>query len=58
MPSAKYEIVVVDSNPIPFPSTRKMVDAGVPVSVAARWQRVRREMSPAGLKRKMQEARN
>lgn len=32
--------------------------AGVPPRVAAEWQQIRREMSPAGLKRKMHEQRN
>lgn len=33
-------------------------DAGIPPSVAARWAKVRREMSPAGLKRKLRDLRN
>lgn len=32
--------------------------AGVPLAVAARWAKVRREMSPGGLKRKLKEQRN
>jgi uncharacterized protein (DUF2384 family) len=32
--------------------------AGISLEVAARWKRVRREMSPAGLKRKAKEYRN
>lgn len=53
-----YEIVVVDASQKPFPPVKDMVKAGVPVAVATRWTRVRREMSPSGLKHKAWEARN
>lgn len=60
MARREYRIVVVDqwSGSHPMPSARKMVAAGLPPSVAARWVQVRREMSPARLKRKAQECRN
>jgi len=35
-----------------------LVRAGVPPTVAARWVRVRREMTPAGLRRKLKAQRN
>lgn len=33
-------------------------EAGIPPRVAARWESVRREMSPAGLSRKLRATRN
>lgn len=35
-----------------------LVRAGVPPSVAARWQKVRRTMTPKGLTRKLAERKN
>lgn len=58
MPPIDYEIVVVDANPKPFPAAKDLVKSGVPLSVAARWAKVRREMSSAGLKRKIALVRN
>lgn len=58
MSRTDYEIVVVDVNPKPFPGAKALVKAGVPVSVANRWQKVRREMSPGGLKRKVRAQEN
>ncbi len=55
-----YEITVVDG----YGRWRKATapalvrEAGVPPQIAARWARVRRQMSPAGLKRKLAETRN
>ena len=60
MARIEYHITVVDR----WGTWRKknlisMVrDAGVPIAVAARWEKVRREMSPAGLKRKLTAQRN
>jgi hypothetical protein len=36
-------------------AARMVREAGVPPRVAAEWQRIRREMSPKGLERKMRE---
>lgn len=58
MDRIEYHIVVVDRWPRWRSATRKMIEAGVPPGVAVRWQKVRREMSPAGLKRKAKECRN
>ena len=55
-----YQITVVDYRDVWRKATAPALvrDAGVPPSVAARWSKVRRGMSPAGLKRKANEARN
>ena len=55
-----YQIVVVDGNMNWRKATAPALvrDAGVPPRIAARWAQVRREMSPAGLKRKMKVLRN
>jgi hypothetical protein len=59
MPRIEYRITVVDRwSSRTFPSARTMIEAGLPVSVAARWVTVRREMSPAGLKRKLKDRAN
>ena len=39
-------------------ASRLVRDMGVPSKVAARWERERRLMSPAGLARKLREQRN
>lgn len=51
-------IVVVDSNRKPFPPATDLVKLGVRLSVAVAWQRARREMSPAGLARKLKDLEN
>ncbi len=55
MARVDYQITVVDTigkwQNAMAPSLVR--DAGVPMSVAIRWAKVRREMSPAGLKRKL-----
>lgn len=56
--SKDYEIVVVDTVTRPFPPAKRLVQAGVPVSVAARWAQVRRELSPTGLKRQLKDRQN
>jgi hypothetical protein len=55
-----YQIVVVDENMNWKKATAPALvrDAGVPPRIAARWAKVRREMSPAGLKRKAKEWQN
>lgn len=59
MARIEYRVVVVDRwSARGLPSARKMVESGLPVKVAARWEKIRREMSPAGLKRKAREQRN
>lgn len=59
MPRIEYRVVVVDRWSATHPlSVRKMVESGLPPKVVARWQEVRRQMSPAGLKRKAKECRN
>ncbi len=35
----EYIVVVVDVVPKPFPPAKQMLEAGVPISVAARWLR-------------------
>ncbi len=56
-----YEITVVAPSSRPWESdereARKLAKV-VPLPVAARWKKVRRELSPQGLKRKAREARN
>lgn len=54
----EWQIVVVDRIPKPFPPVRQLVEIGVPVSVATRYEKVRREMSPAGLKRWLKRHKN
>jgi hypothetical protein len=51
----EYQIVVVDGNMNWRKATAPALvrDVGVPPKVAARWAKVRREMSPAGLRRKL-----
>lgn len=56
--ATEYVIVVVDMNPKPFPAAKDMLHAGVPMTVATRWAKVRRTMSPKGLARKAYESRN
>lgn len=58
--AVEYEITVVDGRGCWKKATAPALvrELGVPLRVAARWAKVRREMSPAGLKRKMREARN
>lgn len=55
-----YVIVTVDRSTSWRKATAAALvrDAGVPPSVAAKWQQVRREMSPAGLKRKLKDRAN
>lgn len=55
MARVDYEITVVDTIGKWHKATAASLvrRAGVPPSVAARWAKVRREMSPAGLKRKL-----
>lgn len=58
--ATEYEITVVDSKNRWHKATAPALvrDAGVPPRIAARWAKVRRQMSPSGLKRKMAEQRN
>jgi hypothetical protein len=58
--AADYLIVVVDTigKWHKAPAADLVRRAGVPLTVAARWQKVRRQMSPAGLKKKAREQRN
>lgn len=58
MTRIEYHIVVVDRWPKPFPGAKALTKAGVPVGVAVQWAKVRRQMSPAGLKRKLKDCRN
>lgn len=44
--------------PKPWPPLARVVDIGVPLSVAQRYAGVRRGMSPKGLARKSNETRN
>lgn len=55
MSGRDYQITVVDTIGKWHRATEKALvrDAGVPPSVAARWAKVRREMSPSGLKKKL-----
>ncbi len=55
MPRVEYQITVVDTigKWHKAPAADLVRRAGVPLNVATRWARVRREMSPAGLKRKL-----
>lgn len=55
-----YLIVTVTGRPGRyFPPAAEMVkEVGVPLAVAARWERERRTLSPAGLKRKLKAQRN
>ncbi len=48
-------ITVVDRIPKPWPPASQLVETGVPVDVAADYARVRRELSPNGLKRRLKE---
>lgn len=50
-----YQITVVDTigKWHKAPAADLVRRAGVPLSVAERWAKVRREMSPAGLRRKL-----
>jgi uncharacterized protein (DUF2384 family) len=52
-----YQITVVDTigKWHKAPAADLVRRAGVPLRVAERWAKVRREMSPAGLKRKLRE---
>lgn len=50
-------IVVVDANPKRFPPAHDLLRMGVSLREAAKWKRVRREMT-SGLKRKVREAVN
>jgi hypothetical protein len=54
----EYHITVVDGRSKSWSAKGLVRQTRVPVGVAARWHRVRREMSPAGLKRKLSEQRN
>ncbi len=58
MSSRTFTITVVDSNPKPWPLSHELVAVGVPLKVAAEYDRIRREMSPAGLRRKIKLVRN
>ncbi len=61
MPRVDWLIDVVNCNEHLWrrpEGARGLVRAGVPPTVAARWVRVRREMSRGGLKRKLKEQRN
>lgn len=55
MSRVDYQITVVDTigKWHKAPAADLVRRAGVPLRVAERWARVRREMSPAGLKRKL-----
>lgn len=55
MAGIEYEITVVDTinRWHKAPAADLVRRAGVPLSVANRWAKVRREMSPAGLKREL-----
>lgn len=55
MARTDYEIVVVDTIPQKFPPASDLVKAGVPLRVAQEWAKVRRAVSPAGLKRRLRE---
>lgn len=60
MPRVDYLITVVDTIPLwkwRHATAKTLVACGVPLPVAARWERVRREMSPRGLARKARENR-
>jgi hypothetical protein len=60
MAQRDYEITVVDTIGRWHKATAPALvrDAGVPPKVAAAWAKIRRQMSPAGLKRKAYETRN
>jgi hypothetical protein len=53
----EWIIVIADTNTKPWPSAAKLVDVGVPLKMARRYQRIRRDMT-AGLKRKLKESVN
>lgn len=54
-----YLIVVVDQlGKWRMATAADLVGIGVPVRVAEKWRKVRREMSPAGLKRKAEATKN
>lgn len=55
MSRVDYQITVVDTigKWHKAPAADLVRRAGVPLRVAERWAKVRREMSPAGLKRKL-----
>lgn len=55
MSRVEYQITVVDTvgKWHKAPAADLVRRAGVPLSVAQKWAKVRREMSPAGLKRKL-----
>lgn len=57
---ADYQITVVDTigKWHKAPAADLVRRAGVPLSVATRWAKVRREMSPAGLRKKLKAQRN
>lgn len=56
--AATWTIVIVDFVGKPWPPARALVQVGVPLAIAARYETVRREMSPAGLRRKLRDMRN
>ena len=60
MARIEYQITVVDTIGKWHKATAAALlrDAGVPPGIAARWAKVRREMSPAGLRRKLAATRN
>ena len=56
---AEWLIVVVDTIKKPWPSAARLVsEVGTPPSIAAKYAVVRRELSPAGLKRKLKVLKN
>lgn len=56
----EYQITVVDTIGKWQKATAPALvrDAGVPMSVAIKWAKIRREMSPTGLRRKIAVTRN
>lgn len=60
MAGRDWVITVVDRNVVWRRATAAALvrEAGASPQVAADWSRVRRQMSPAGLKRKLSEQRN
>lgn len=53
----EYVIVVADRINKPFPHAAKLIEAGVPLAVARRYQVVRYQMT-AGLKKRVKKDRN
>ncbi len=52
-----WEIAVIDANSKRWPSATKLVEVGVPLRIARRYARVRRDMT-AGLRRRVRQAVN